>query len=170
MVNYMKVLLVSILLASVIGCNVSTQAQGEEKQEEIMSRALKAVPVPEVNNFLTRENVSKWMKRMDVPSKTFYIYVTTQMGDPIGYFVAQYKPVSTATFLTPTKKRAQGPNGAVTLPSPALDGTYYGEGAGVAQYFWFDAETDALIELSGFPYILSDQPLDLGVPRIKVKE
>jgi hypothetical protein len=168
-VNFLILVIVSLFLFT--GCNQSTQDSGEKEQESIMKRAREAIPTPKINNFLTRKAVSKWMKRMDTPSKIFYIYVLTDMGAPVGYFSAQYKPVSTATFLTPTKREIDVYGSQNVLgPAPALDGTYYGSGGNSNQYFWFDAETDALIELKDLAYIISDQPLSLDVPRIHVEE
>ena len=170
--SLMLVIIMMCVFPVISGCdaNVSTQEAGEREQESIMERARASIPTPEVNNFLTRKYTVKWMERMDVPSKTFYIYVMTDTGAYVGYFVAQYRPVSTATFLTPTKKRVHGTNGAVALPTNALDGTYYGEGGAANQYFWFDAETDAMIELKDLAYILSDQPLSIEAPRIIVEK
>lgn len=160
-----------VMMFGMLGCTEDdTQKKGENEQETIMERARADEPTYSPNNFLTRKYTNKWMKRMDQPSKLFYVYVLTDTGSPVGYFVAQYRPVSTATFLTPPKKRVHGTDGAVALPSPALDGTYYGEGGASQQYFWFDAETDAMIELKGLNYILSDQPISLDVPRIYIEE
>lgn len=168
--SIVMVLMACFLSVGIFACDKdAVREAGEKEQKNTMERARQAVPTPQVDNFLTRKMVAKWMKRMDRPNKTFYIYVVADSGAMIGYYVAQYQPVSTATFLTPTKERVHGSNGAVALPSPALDGTYYGEGGAASQYFWFDAETDAFISLQGLNYILSDQPLSVDAPRIKVE-
>lgn len=148
----------------------SAQKQGEKVQETVMQRALAAEPTPQIDYFLTRKAVVKWMERMDQPNKLFYIYVLADNGAHIGYFIAQYRPVSTATFLTPTKRLYRSSYGVALTPSNALDGTYYGSGGAADQYFFFDAETDAFIELKGLNYILMDQPLSgINVPRLKVE-
>ena len=166
----LTVISITLLTMSNSGCEDSTQRQGEIVQESVMQRAINAEPTPQINHFLTRKNVVKWMERMDTPDKLFYIYVLADNGSHVGYFVAQYRPVSTATFLTPTMKRERGTDGAVTLPTNALDGTYYGSGGAANQYFFFDAETDAFIELKGLNYILMDQPLSgINTPRLKVE-
>lgn len=135
-------------------------------QRDVMSRALAAHPNPDVDRFLTRENVVKWMERMDTPGRIFYIYIMNWDGEVTHYFVAQYRPVSIATFLTnPVQTRRYGSSGTVTVPAPALDGTYYGSGGASDQFFFFDAQTDAYIELKGLNYFVADQPLALDVPR-----
>jgi len=163
----------SVLL---VGCQQprkkTTQEKGQQEQESTMSRARAAYPTPQVDEFLTRKNVVKWMERMDQPGKIFYIYVMSDTGSITHYFVAEYRPVSVSTYLTPTKKikRYSSSYGAYgfTYPAPALDGTYYGEGGASDQYFFFDAETDAYIELKGLNYIVSDQPFEVKAPQIKI--
>lgn len=170
--SIVMILMACFLSVGMVACNKdSTQEAGEKEQENVMERARQAVPTPQIDNFLTRKMVAKWMKRMDRPNKTFYIYVVADSGAMIGYYVAQYQPVSTATFLTPTKREVSvyGSGANPLGPAPALDGTYYGNGAAASQYFWFDAETDAFISLQGLNYILSDQPLSVEAPRIKVE-
>ena len=160
----------SIGMLSSCEVNEDTQRQGERVQESVMERAVRAYPVPEINNFLTRQAVVKWIDRMDIPDKLFYIYILADNGAMVGYFVAQYRPVSTATFLTPPQRvRVSSSGGNLLLPSPALDGTYYGEGGASSQFFFFDAETDAFIELQGLNYILMDQPLAIDIPRLRVE-
>jgi hypothetical protein len=175
--KFLFILVGTCLLASIVVGIVSceevqetTQQKGEKVQESLMERAISAQPVPQVNNFLTRKAVAKWMERMDVPDKLFYIYVIADNGAKIGYFVAQYRPVSTATFLTPTQRLHDDYDWGVTMNAPSLDGTYYGSGSASSQYFFFDAETDAFIELQGLNYILMDQPLaGINVPKLRVE-
>lgn len=144
-----------------------TQKQGERTQEDIMKRAIQSVPVPQTRNFLTRESVAKWLERQDVPDRPHYVYVFSDMGQVIGYYVAQSRPVCTNTFMTPPK-RTVGGNSRAVIDAPALDGVYYGSGP-CDQWFFFDAATDAMIELSGFKIFTSDQPLALNAEPIRVK-
>lgn len=172
--NLFVIFVMSVMLVfASVGCKdfeKSSQESGEQEQENVMKRARTAVPTPQINNFLTRQAVAKWMTRMDTPSYETFIYVMSDSGAFVGYFIAEYRPISTATFLTPTKRIDEnGMEPDKVLPANALDGTYYGSGGAAAQYFWFDAETDALIELKGLNYILSDQPLALDVPQLTVK-
>ena len=96
MKNSVLVLVILSMMFSFIGCGEyekSTTEEAQEEQESIMERARAQEPTYSPKNFLTRKYVNKWMKRMDVPSKTFYIYVMADNGAITHYFVAQYQPV-----------------------------------------------------------------------------
>lgn len=155
------------------GCvEPDTTQRGVRQQESVMERAMTQTPVPIVNHFVTRKTVEKWIRRMDVPNKLFYIYVYADTGNLIGYYVAQSRPVSICTFLTPpVREYPVNGNGANPLgPAPTLDGVYYGQGGGCDQWYFFDAETDALIELVGFKIFSTDQPLSVNAERIRIKK
>lgn len=168
-----KILGLVCLLAvglAVTGCSSdqSPRQKGEETQQNFMEEAQSQEPTYDVNHYLTRKYVNKWMKRMDTPTNVFYIYIFADTGNCVGYYVAQYKPISTATFLTPPDKAEDLGQSGPSVQAPALDGVYYGEGAG-AEYFWFDAETDAMLNLKGLNYIASDKPLSINAEPINVK-
>ena len=168
---FMIFMVIVVAVAFLTGCGEfqpSAQAAGEKEQESVMQRAMAAYPVPQVDEFLTRKNVVKWMERMDQPGKIFYIYVMSDVGTITHYFVAEYRPVSVGTFLTPPERVEARWEPEQVLTAPALDGTYYGEGAS-DQYFFFDAETDAYIELKGMNYIVSDQPFNVDAPQLTIK-
>ena len=154
----------------------TVEEKGTEAQTNLMEKAQKAVPVPEVNNFQTRKMVAKWMRRMDEPSKEFYCYLMASNGQIVHHFVTNGRPISAGSFMTPPKKEysvggGTGPN--PLGPAPALDGVYYGQGssAGTAR-FAFDAATDAYFEVAGvgnFVMIITDQPLNIDSPRLKIQ-
>lgn len=144
-------------------------------QQDVMARATAAVPVPRVNNFLTRQNLSQWMKRMDDPAKTWYVYVLGDNGAKLGYYVASTYPQTTCTFMTPPQEVREhrvgggsGPNPVTVTTAPALDGVYYGAGGACDTYFFFDAASDAMIQITGMKIWTSDVPLNLDVPKIEV--
>lgn len=149
-----------------------TQKKGAVEQENTMVRARAAVPTPQTRNFLTRESVAKWMKRQDTPDHPHYIYLFSMTGAPIGYYVAQSRPVNICTFLTPPETQYDvwggGPNPLGT--APGLDGVYYGKG-GCNQWFFFDAATDAMIEVTTdvFGIITADQPLKIDAAPMQVE-
>lgn len=170
-----KIILMLMVMVSVflVGCEgeESSQEAGAREQETTMQRARDQYPTPQVDEFLTRRAVVKWMERMDQPGKIFYIYVMSDVGTITHYFVAEYRPTSVGTYLTPTERVGYRSStyGIAVLPAPALDGTYYGTGGGGDQYFFFDAETDAYIELKGLNYIVSDQPFETDAPHLTFK-
>lgn len=55
-------------------------------------------------------------------------------------------------------------------PAPSLDGVYRSMGGDSNYYYFFDAQTGALISLNGLNYIVSDQPMTIDAPKITVKK
>lgn len=169
----MGIIVMAIMLVAVttIGCQTSKTAaeEGSEKNEELMKEAQSKVPVPEVDNFLTRKTVAKWMERQDQPTNTFYVYLYADTGNLIGYYVAQSRPVNICTFLTPPQKIDHNDMDRDFLrKAPGLDGVYYG-GNACDQHYFFDAETDAMVEISDVSYVTTDQPLDVDAEPLTVK-
>lgn len=174
MKKFKWVVVALILVGALVlaGCEQkqTSRETGVKTQEEIMKKAQKQVPVPQVNNYLTRKTVAKWMKRQDTPSKMYYIYIFADTGNVIGYYTAQSRPVNICTFLTPPNREVHvSGSGANPLGrAPALDGVYYGEGS-CNQWYFFDAETDAMIEITGLNFISTDQPLRIDAQPIEVQ-
>jgi len=173
-----KALTVGLVSSALLltGCKVesssSTQEQGSREQESIMKRATNKIPTYTPSNFLTRDAVNEWMKRMDVPGKTFYIYLLGDNGTHIGYYVGKTRPVSVCTLMTPPQRLVRGDlgqyNGDFTMPAPSLDGVY-GGGECSNNYFFFEASTDAYVEINGMDYFVSDQPLSVEAEPITFK-
>lgn len=167
----LKHLTIVVLAAlTLTGCNVepSSSEEGEQENEETMIKARANQPTPQTSHFLTRAAVVKWMERMDVPGKTFYVYLLGNNGQAVGYYVAQTRPISACTALTPPdKERSVRGSGANPLgAAPGLDGVYH---AGKCDsYFFFDAATDAYIEIQGLNFFVADQPLSIKADPIRV--
>jgi hypothetical protein len=166
-------LIVTLIALSfmVTGCKgeASTTEKQEQARSSLMDKANASVPIPRIDNFLARQSVAEYMRRMDNPSKTFYIYVLGDNGNTIGYYVAKSQPMNICSFMSPTDKveeRYGDPD--VVRQAPALDGLYYGSSGCNVDYF-FDAETDALIQLNGLNYMITDQPLKLDAKPLKVQ-
>lgn len=148
-----------------------TQEKGEKLQEGLMQRAEAKVPVPDVNNFRTRQAVAKWMRRMDTPRKTFYVYQYGMQGNIIHYWVASTRPISICSYLTPTQRvldRYHDPD--LLANAPSLDGVYANGSSGCEQVFFFTADTDALVMMNGGELITSDYPLRVKAEPIRVKK
>ena len=166
-------LIVTIIAMAFLVAGCKGEASTTEKQEQarssLMDKANASVPIPRIDNFLARQSVAEYMRRMDNPSKTFYIYVLGDNGNTIGYYVAKSQPMNICSFMSPTDKveeRYGDPD--VVRQAPALDGLYYGSSGCNVDYF-FDAETDALIQLNGLNYMITDQPLQLDAKPLKVQ-
>lgn len=161
-----------LLLTACVESSSSSRAKEGAKQEEIISRATTKIPTYQPDNFLTRKAVDKWMERMDTADKTFYIYLLGMNGNHLGYYVGQTRPISTCTLLTPPDKLHywNGTNGrtAAVTDAPSLDGVYGGGGCD-STFFFFDAQTDAYIEIQGVNYFVADQPLNIDADPIEVR-
>lgn len=169
--------LAALVSLGLTGCKIESdnesdsRKQGQIQQENIMQRANDAVPTYSPDHFLTRKAVDKWMRRMDQPQKTFYIYLVADNGQQLGYYVGQTRPISNCTLLTPPDRLQNGDGVSGTqdyvVKSPSLDGVY--SGGGCESFFFFDAETDAYVEIKGLNFFVSDQPLSIDVEPIKVQ-
>ncbi|HGM4965237.1 hypothetical protein JET76_22270 [Pseudomonas putida] len=142
-----------------------------QAQSSLMERATSAVPVPQVNNFLSREAVAKQVRRLDEKGKLFYVYILGNNGQQMGYYVSNTRPVPTCSLLTPPDDvwKDYNGNGGLTsqrLTAPGLGGTY--SPGPCSSVFFFDAATDAYIEIAGLNYFVSDQPLAVKSDPIKI--
>lgn len=166
-----RLLLISLCAAvALTGCKVEagSRTQNMQAQQALMSRATAAVPVPQINNFLAREAVAKQVKRLDEKGKLFYVYILGQNGQQVGYYVSNTRPVSTCTLLTPSQELVYSGNSTYqAMGAPSLGGVY-GFGGGCNSHFFFDAATDAYLEISGLPFFVADQPLAVDADPIKV--
>lgn len=170
----LAVLALALVVVACSGDGVSgteTRQTNIEARNEAFARAEALVPQPTPSNFLAREALAKFSIRQDEPDHIFYIYLLADTGNIIGYYVAQQRPVSSCAFLSSTED-VQSENGiAVQVTAPSLDGVFYGGGGSSAActgVFFFDAATDALIEINGVDYFATDQPLRVDAQPIEV--
>lgn len=161
------------------GCSYETGTQGSEaqKQEDIQSKLVNAVPVPEVTNSTTREALSERTKLFDDQNKISYIYLISY-GKVMAFYTVKGQVVSLRSYLTPmenivnqngvTCKRANsasslepgcGTSGGYVVQTADVDGTY---GDNVDGVFFFTTD-GAYVEWKG-DYMVSDQPLQLSTP------
>lgn len=156
------------------GCEAApptAREQNMDAQASLMERATAAVPVPRISNFLSREAVAKQVKRLDEKGKLFYVYILGDNGQQMGYYVANTRPVATCSLLTPPddiwKKESSYGFTSQRITAPGLGGVY-STSSGCNSVFFFDAATDAYIEISGLNYFVSDQPLSVKSDPIKI--
>ncbi|WP_288365593.1 hypothetical protein [uncultured Marinobacter sp.] len=169
-------LIVALVVVSMTGCVEAAEPTSSEKgaavQEQNMKRAQAKVQTPVVSNYLSREAVKKWVQRMDRPQKLFYVYILADTGNVIGYYVSQTRPISECAALTSPVRKERADlgqyQGHMQMPSPGLDGVYYSYNCSQGEAFFFDAETDAFIGISGLSYFVADQPLNLEAEPISV--
>lgn len=169
----LKLGIIATTTALLAGCieqgTTSTRDQGAKEQENVMQTARSAFPTYQPTNFLTRKSINKWMERMDVPDKTFYIYLLADNGTHIGYYVGQTRPICSSLLLTPpdqVNEWGSGSRAVAVTSAPSLDGVY--SAGDCPSYFFFDAETDAVLEIQGIDFISVDQPLSIDADPITV--
>lgn len=161
----------SALLQS--GCNeVSSRERGRIYvdnvyiREKVFQQAQTLYPIPIPSDFPLRKDLVEFTLQEARPGP-WYVYIQTDSGSYSAYYVAKNKPQNSCNFLSETKTIYNG----VERDAPSLDGIYYG-GTGASgacdAWFWFDASTNALIE-TRFKTTVSNQPLAIDVPEIKVK-
>lgn len=143
----------------VYGKNVVTR-------EQIFLKAQALYPIPIPSDFPLRKDLVEFTNRQ-AKSGPWYVYIQTDSGTYSAYYVAKNKPQNACNFLSDTKTMYN----SVLRDAPSLDGVYYG-GTGASgacdSWFWFDAGTNALVE-TRFKTTVSDQPLAIDVPEIKVR-
>lgn len=165
-----RIFIALCMALSLTACKVegSSRDQNMKAQQTLMARATAAVPVPQINNFLAREAVAKQVRRLDEKGKLFYVYILGQNGQQVGYYVSNTRPVSTCALLTPAQEVMYYSSGATAVVGTPSLGGVYGFGGGCNSHFFFDAATDAYVEISGLPFFVADQPLAVDAAPIKV--
>ncbi len=168
-------LLIGLALASIglftmgnTGCDdQSSRQQMAQERESNTDSAIASVPVPKIHNYAAREAVARQVKRMDQVGKLYYIYLMSQNGSIIGYYISETRPISVCAALTPVDDVQQSSSGSLAVTkAPGLQGTYGGSDCG--RYFFFDAETKALGEVPSALMLWFDAPLAVNAPQIKV--
>jgi hypothetical protein len=139
------------------------QAHTETNQRDLMKKQ----PPPTITWSLERDNLTKRFKLQNDRGVMFYMYVFVEgVAQPVGYYQVN-KVSSVNSQLTNTMQILSGsgfqnnlPAGAaVTIPSPAEDGSYGTNGEGV---FGFTPD-DVYIE-TDMHYIVATVPLTFKEP------
>jgi len=165
-----KLLAILVLMFAITSCDerpsnstaLDEQAKTEQNQRDLNSTQ----PAPKISWSLERDNLIKRFKLQNDRSVSFYMYVFVEgVSDPIGYYQVN-KVSSVNSQLTNPEQiiSSRGmndlPSGtAVTLSSPAEDGSYGTNGDAV---FGFTPE-DIYIE-HNMHYIVSTVSLSFNKP------
>lgn len=157
----------AVALAATVACTEikNKTAIEEQARTEANQRGLLATqPPPTLSWSMERDNLIKRFKLMNDRAVSFYMYVFIEgVGDPVGYYLVN-KISSVDSQLTNPEQIVVNCDGGTgcshqVLPSPAEDGSYGTNGAGV---FGFTPE-DAYIE-HNMKYITSTIPLTFAKP------
>lgn len=158
-----------ILTAETSSCDsqrADVYSENVNTRETIFLQAQALYPIPIPSDFPLRKDLVEFTLREAKPGP-WYVYIQTDSGTYSAYYVAKNKPQNACNFLSDTKTSYNG----ILRDAPSLDGIYYG-GTGASgacdAWFWFDASTNALVE-TRFKTTVSDQPLAIDVPEIRVK-
>lgn len=172
-----KYILLFVTVLAFASCEIpehqdNVSAIQEQKHTEGNQQNLNQIqPPPTITWSLERDNLIKRFKLQNDRAVMFYMYVFIEgVAQPIGYYQVN-KVSSVNSQLTNTEQiiSGQSPNNnlpsgtAVTIPSPAEDGSYGTNGDGV---FGFTPE-DIYIE-SNMKYIVSTVPLHFNSPVSKL--
>lgn len=174
------VLIVGIIVAMMAVLAIACDEEiGKEQREESartriesQERAEAVVPVRESTNYPARRALEEFSWRVDQIDRIWYVYILGDNGNIIGYYAAQTRPVNSCTFLSSTEiVQDTGEGSGIVLTAPSLDGIYYGgagASAGCDAWFFFDAATDAMVEIRGVKFFTADQPLLLEADPIRI--
>lgn len=138
----------------------------------VQAKLITAVPVPQLEHSLERENVSKRAQIFNTPDKVSYIYLVSY-GKVMAFYTVKGKVSSLQSYMVPTDKIVEydgrpchmSADGCFVVAAPDIDGTY---GDNVEGIFFFTTE-GAYVEWKG-DYMMSDQPLKLTTTPELIRE
>lgn len=169
LVLLMASLALFVFMAASCSQGGETIERDKKAQDEVLSRAQDAEPPYQIQNFLSRQAINEWLRRMDTPNKLWYIYLRAESGAFIGYHICKTVPLSYGVSITnPARIADIGGEPDLVMPAPGLDGVFY-TGVDPTLYFCFDSETDALILFALGNSTIYDKPLDADVPRLRLE-
>jgi len=145
------------------------RSQAVTQSQATARTARTAVPIPQLSYFQELKTAARWAERWDKPSVVTFVYLVS-FGKVLGYYVADGKPASTRSYITPESHIGGGGTAGYYEESlPDLDGTYGENNVGIR---FFTAEGVASEwGGNGMCYLYTDAPADFGyeVPRLYKK-
>ena len=135
MKKYLIFIALTIVLMLAVSCEYepSSYQVNQAAKESTMQTANVSVPVPQITNFLERQNVARRAKTMDQPDKLFYVYLFNYgVKEPVAFIVLKGKLSSLRSYLVPQERTY----GSAVLEDADIDGTY---GENVAGFFGYTA-------------------------------
>lgn len=122
-----------------------------------------AVPIPQLNNSLERENISKRLELFSDPNKVSYIYLISY-GKVMAFYTVKGKITSGQKRLTATDRIVDDGDYSTSdtkkvVEAPELDGTF-GQSS---PYIFFWTTDGTYVQWNG-EYMMADQPLQLATP------
>lgn len=148
-----SILIISILILG--SCyDDSARIKALQQSNQAQKSAMSAVDVPDLTYFQERRTIAKWADYWDKPEKDCYVYLFSH-GKLIAIFVADGKPASTNSLLTPEYKREINHEALQQLPD--IDGTFGTNNPGIR----FFTKEGIAVEWGGegATYIYADFPI-----------
>ena len=167
---------VALALAACTGnSTTSPSTPAEQVNREIAESNIDALitaePPASVSHPMTRQTINFWLETWDVPDKPSYIYIVSDTGAILGYFVGIGLPVSYCVGLEEPYEKIRldlGEFGGDTVvPKRSQDGVYYG-GCDARTRYFRTADTGAFVEVSGLNTFVTDQPIDIEVAELRL--
>lgn len=151
------------LAVSAAACDSPPSAADIDRESKMNSyeQLQRQQPADQMDYSPARNTINEWIKSWEEPGKLSYVYLYSESGVPLGYYIFEGLPVSYCTSLTPTvRPEWSSGSGALLIPLPGVDGTY-SSGSGCDQYFGKEAESGTILEFGGggISYLLSEHPL-----------
>lgn len=170
-----KIIIIFCLIAiccCFAGCSLENTAKDEQaKTEQNQSKLLKIQPPVSLDWSLERDNINKRTTLWNDANKISYIYLINY-GKVMAFYTIKGKVSSVNSQITNPEQVIDSNsayrifNGnALTMPSPAEDGSYGTNGDAV---FFFTTD-NVYCEWNG-DFLLVDQPLQLSTPPELIRE
>jgi hypothetical protein len=129
-----KIIILMVFFSIILfGCGFTESSNKiAQNASEINSKNAQIdIPIPVLSYFQERKTINKWARYWDKPNLPTYVYLWV-FDKCIGYYVADGKPASTKSYLTPEYKQEYYSNGGVIESQLAdIDGTYGDNNPGI---------------------------------------
>lgn len=144
----------------------SSQEEGQQQTEAAFDAQSHAVPYPadKLKDSLERRNIRERLLRTNKPDALSYLYLMSQLGQPLGYYTIKGKVSSTQSQMTTSTRvehHGDAGGGNLAYEAPGDDGSY---GANEDGVFFFT--TEGAMVTTNLPYVVSDQPIPFNVKKL----
>lgn len=182
--------LITVLTAGLlIGCMDGTASadsptmsknlkNSSDKIAQNQSSLEKKQPAPQVDFSNERANLIRKVTTFNDPNKLGYIYLLSDTGVPIDFFVVKGKISNVSSYLVPDEQIVDDPyfktsgvdgrvqsGGGLVVQSPDIDGSYGSNGEGIFFY-----EPDGTYHEWNGRYFYSDKPYKMTQQPLFIKE
>lgn len=174
-----------VVMGIFVGCDLDATAstptlsdnlkQGSEKIAQNQTTLEQRQPAPKVDFSNERANLIRKVTTFNDPNKLGYIYLLSDNGQPISFFVVKGKISNLSSYLVPDEQIVSDPyfyNGGsgsthqgLVIQSPDIDGSYGTNGSGIFFY-----EPDATYHEWNGKYFYSDKPYKMSQQPLFIKE